>query len=204
MKLYVTPLSPYARFARIVVLEKRLESRVEVIAAQTRVADSPYYAINPSGRAPYLLREDGVGMEDSALICAYLDHVDGEPAFASPAGDEAWQLWRLEALARSLVDGLTVWGRELRHRPERERSRGSSSTSGSAADGWRTSGSGRSPPRRCAAGSTWRRSPWPAACSTGPTFWHWSGDRATRTWPAGWTRSPDGHRWQRQPPGPSP
>jgi len=122
MKLYVTPLSPYARFARIVALEKQLEGRVEVIAAQTRVAGSPYYSINPSGRVPYLLRDDGVGMEGSSLICAYLDHLDGEPAFAPPAGDEAWELRRLEALARSLLDGLTVWGRELRHRPEQERS----------------------------------------------------------------------------------
>ena len=36
MKLYVTVGSPYARMARIVVLEKGLEDRVEVIAAQTR------------------------------------------------------------------------------------------------------------------------------------------------------------------------
>ena len=36
MKLYITPGSPYARMARIVVLEKRLESRVEVIVSQTR------------------------------------------------------------------------------------------------------------------------------------------------------------------------
>ena len=50
MKLYVTPGSPYARMARIVVLEKKLAERVEIIAAQTRVADSPYYRINPSGR----------------------------------------------------------------------------------------------------------------------------------------------------------
>jgi len=50
MKLYVTFTSPYARLARIVVLEKGLHDRVEVIAAQTRVADSPYYKINPSGQ----------------------------------------------------------------------------------------------------------------------------------------------------------
>ena len=49
MKLYITPGSPYARMARIVVLEKGLENRVEIITAQTRVADSPYYLINPSG-----------------------------------------------------------------------------------------------------------------------------------------------------------
>lgn len=121
MKLYITPGSPYARIARIVVLEKGLESRVEIIVAQTRLADSPYYRINPSGRVPYLVRDDGVGMEESAVICAYLDHLDGKPAFDLPAGDQAWEARRLEALARSLLDGLAVWGREIT-RPRNERS----------------------------------------------------------------------------------
>ena len=66
--------------ARIVVLEKGLPGRVEIIAAQTRRADSPYYRINPSGRVPYLIRDDGVGMEESAVICAYLDQLDGKPS----------------------------------------------------------------------------------------------------------------------------
>jgi glutathione S-transferase len=121
MKLYITPGSPYARMARIVVLEKGLQSRVEIIAAQTRLADSPYYRINPSGRVPYFVRDDGVGMEESALICAYLDQLDAKPAFALPAGDRAWEARRLEALARSLMDGLAVWGREIT-RPQSERS----------------------------------------------------------------------------------
>jgi glutathione S-transferase len=118
VKLYVTPGSPYARMARIVVLEKRLEQRVEIVFAKTRAAGSPYYAINPSGRVPYLVRDDGVGMEESALICAYLDRLDGAPAFDLPPG---WEPRRLEALARSLVDGVSVWGRELT-RPPHERS----------------------------------------------------------------------------------
>jgi len=121
VKLYITPGSPYARMARIVVLEKGLESRVETIVAKTRTADSPYYAINPSGRVPYLVRDDGVGMEESALICAYLDHLDGAPALHLPGGDASWEARRLEALARSLLDGLSVWGREIT-RPENERS----------------------------------------------------------------------------------
>src|SRR5580765_1644305 len=79
MKLYVTPASPYARMARIVVIEKGLESRVEIIRAQTRLTDSPYYKINPSDRVPYLIRDDGTGMEESALICAYLDQLDCKP-----------------------------------------------------------------------------------------------------------------------------
>src|SRR5437763_9559934 len=111
MRLYVTPNSPYARMARIVVLEKCLEGKVEIVPAQTRTADSPYYKINPSGRVPYLVRDDGVGMEESALICSYLGQLHGEPAFQVPAPD-AWEERRLEGLARSLVDGLSVWNRE--------------------------------------------------------------------------------------------
>jgi glutathione S-transferase len=121
MKLYITPGSPYARIARIVILEKKLESRVEISVVQTRVADSPYYRINPSGRVPYLIRDDGVGLEESSVICAWLDHVDGSPVFDCPPGEDAWEARRLEALARSMVDGLAVWSREL-SRPEHERS----------------------------------------------------------------------------------
>ena len=55
MKLYVTFTSPYARLARILIIEKTLEDRVEIIAAKTRTPDSPYYRINPSGRVPYLI-----------------------------------------------------------------------------------------------------------------------------------------------------
>ena len=123
MKLYATPGSPYARMARMVVIEKGLERRVEVIFAKTRTADSPYYQINPSGRVPYLVRDDGVGMEESADICAYLDQLDGKPAFGLPAGEAGWEARRLEARARSLMDGLAVWLREL-YRPENERSPG--------------------------------------------------------------------------------
>jgi glutathione S-transferase len=120
MKLYITPGSPYARMARIVVLEKGLGSRVEVIVAKTRTAGSPYYAINPSGRVPYLVRDDGVGMEESAVICHWLDQADGKPRLGTPEG-EAWEARRLEALARSMMDGLSVWLRETL-RPKNEQS----------------------------------------------------------------------------------
>jgi hypothetical protein len=48
MKLYVTFTSPYARLARILVIEKTLEDRVEIIGAKTRTADSPYLRIAAS------------------------------------------------------------------------------------------------------------------------------------------------------------
>src|SRR5215472_1067309 len=121
MKLYSTTGSPYASMARIVVIEKRLEDRVDIVLAQTRLADSPYYSINPSGRVPYLVRDDGVGMEESALICDWLDCLQGERMFNLPAGTAKWEAQRLEAMARSMLDGLSVWVREILLRPVGER-----------------------------------------------------------------------------------
>lgn len=121
MKLYVTWTSPYSRLVRIIVAEKKLEDRVEVVEARTRTADSPYYKINPSGRVPYLIDDAGVGMEDSQLISAYLDKLDGNPwIFTSErASDLSYR--RLEATAQGMFDGIAVAVRELR-RPENERS----------------------------------------------------------------------------------
>jgi glutathione S-transferase len=121
MKLYVTYGSPYARLARIVVIEKALEDRVEIIEAKTRTAGSPYYQINPSGRVPYLVDDAGAGMEDSQLICAYLDALDGKPRFHNAAHASDWAYLRFEFAARSMCDGIAVWGREMA-RPENERS----------------------------------------------------------------------------------
>jgi glutathione S-transferase len=121
MKLYVTYTSPYARLARIVVAEKGLQDRVEILEAKTRTAGSPYYQINPSGRVPYLVDDADVGMEDSQIICAYLDSLDGKPRFHQPQRDSDWEYRRLEAMARSLCDGISVWVREM-SRPANERS----------------------------------------------------------------------------------
>ena len=94
MKLYIIPGSPYARMARIMVLEKLLEDRVEIAPALTRSINSPYYKINPSGRVPYLMRDDGVGLEESTVVCRYLDYLDGNPQFELPDGEYGWAALR--------------------------------------------------------------------------------------------------------------
>jgi len=121
MKLYITNTSLYARLARIVVIEKGLQDRVRILQAETRTRNSPYYEINPSGRVPYLVDETGIGMEDSRLICAYLDSLDGNPRFHDPGLEADWAYRRIEAMARSMCDGIAVWVREMR-RPHNERS----------------------------------------------------------------------------------
>ena len=121
MKLYVTYTSPYARLARIVVIEKELADTVSIVEAKTRIANSDYYKVNPSGRVPYLVNDDGIGIEDSQLICSYLDFFDVKPFFHHADHQSVLNYRRFEASARSMCDGISVWVREMQ-RLQSERS----------------------------------------------------------------------------------
>jgi len=123
MKLYVTPTSPYARLALIVRLEKGLADRVELVWTRTRNPNDPMLAINPSGRIPFLFLEDGTGYEDTDVIVPYLDNLVSPSKFELPGGEAYWPFRRLQAMARSMLDGVSVWAREIL-RPKNEQSPG--------------------------------------------------------------------------------
>lgn len=123
MKLYVTPTSPYARLAMIVRLEKGLADRVELVWTRTREPDDPMLAVNPSGRVPFLLLDDGTGFEDTEVIVPYLDSLVPPRRFAPPDGAAYWPYRRLHAMARSMLDGVSVLAREV-IRPKTEQSPG--------------------------------------------------------------------------------
>jgi glutathione S-transferase len=123
MKLYVTPTSPYARIAMIVRLEKDLADRVALVWTRTRQPDDPLLAVNPSGRIPFLLLDDGTGYEDTDVIVPFLDGLAPPRRFDPPEGAAHWPYRRLQATARSMLDGVSVWAREVL-RPEAEQSPG--------------------------------------------------------------------------------
>lgn len=121
MELFVTKNSPYARITRIALLELGMADEVSLVLAQTRTENSPYYEINPSGRVPYLRTADGIGIEDSDLICEYLCHLKNSNLWGFPDGDAGWELRRLHSVCRSFIDGLSVGLREMA-RPTDEQS----------------------------------------------------------------------------------
>jgi len=126
MQLFYTPNSPYARKARIIIHELDLEARV----TQTIVslpADAKLRAINPLGKIPALVLDDGSVIYDSPVICEYLDDL-GQGKFFPRAGffREAQGRWRaltLQALGDGLADAVVRRNQELRL-PEDKRSTG--------------------------------------------------------------------------------
>jgi glutathione S-transferase len=115
MKLYVTLTSPYARMVRVLIIEKGIEDKVEVVPIQTRTLDTPLLGINRAGRVPTLVNDAGEMFDESALIIDYLE-ATFRPTLLLPM--TTWDDRRLEAHARSNLDGLSVWIRELRRLPE--------------------------------------------------------------------------------------
>ena len=108
--------------ARIVRLEKGLGDSVEYEVVQTRGENNPYYNVNPSGRVPSLILDDGTVLEDSVLICWYLDNLDNTPKLHPADGMNGLEQRRIEAIARSMLDGISLWVREYIYRPPELRS----------------------------------------------------------------------------------
>ena len=121
MKLYGTTTSPYARIARVVVFEKHLQNNIEFIWIKTRIPNDPFLSINPSGRVPFLLLSDGLGLEDTPAIVDYLDTLQKPYLFLHTMDRKNWEYRRLESTAKAMLDGLAVWVREVR-RPNDEQS----------------------------------------------------------------------------------
>jgi glutathione S-transferase len=121
MKLYGTKTSPYARIIRIVIFEKKLEDKIELVWAKTRVPGDPMLKFNLSGRVPFLLLDDGMGIEDTPVLVQFLDSLKNPILFSHGTGEFDLEYLRLEAITRSILDGLSVWLREIR-RPLEEKS----------------------------------------------------------------------------------
>ena len=120
MQLVYSETSPYARKVRMLVLEKGLGERVQLVVANPLEDPPELLAANPLSKVPALLVEPGFALFDSPLLCAYLDSL-AEPALVPAAGRARWQALRLEALADGVVDAAVASVMEGR-RPETQRS----------------------------------------------------------------------------------
>lgn len=112
MKLIGSNTSPYVRKARLVLLEKNL--------AHTYLVDPPsdpaseVYRINPLGRIPALILDDGECIFDSVVICEYADTLNDTPILI-PRNDALarMRVKRWEALADGIMDSAIVVRNEV-------------------------------------------------------------------------------------------
>lgn len=111
MILLYTPSSPFARKVCVVAYEKGLFDQIEFVECSAYANLEKIQRVNPVGKIPALLLDDGTALYDSSVICEYFDEV-GEGGRLTPAsGMPRWLALRGQALADDMLAiavGLTV------------------------------------------------------------------------------------------------
>jgi glutathione S-transferase len=75
--LYHLWLSPYSRKVRVALTEKKLDFEMKLERVWERRPE--FLALNPAGKVPVLVDEDGITIADSYAICEYLEEVYPSP-----------------------------------------------------------------------------------------------------------------------------
>ncbi len=107
MKLLGSNTSPYVRKVRLVLLEKNIPH--EYIIDPPQEPGSLVLRVNPLGRIPALILDDGFCVFDSTVIADYADTLNDAPILI-PRDDPAARLRvkRWEALADGIMDSAIV------------------------------------------------------------------------------------------------
>lgn len=104
MKLYGSLTSPYVRKVRIVLLEHRQDCEF-IVEGPADLAGN-VARLNPLGKVPVLVLDDGEVLFDSPLIVDYLDSLAN--ASLIPAGDHRWRAQRWHALGQGMLDATVT------------------------------------------------------------------------------------------------
>ena len=119
MKLTATKASPFVRKVMIFIAVKGLTDRVEMVAEKADpVGYKAIRGANPLFKIPTLLDDSGVALQDSHVICEYLDTLSASPRLipADPAG--RIRVLGLASLADGIIESALSIVMEKRFRPE--------------------------------------------------------------------------------------
>lgn len=124
MKLYWSPRSPYVRKVMIFAHEVGLAGRIETVRTAVAMTqpNRELMRINPLGKIPTLVTDEGAVLFDSTFICEYLDNLHGGTRLFPGEPGQRWQALRWHALGNNLIDNLVLWLNE-RRRPQPQQSR---------------------------------------------------------------------------------
>ena len=106
MKLYGTFTSPYVRKVRVVLAEKKLD--YQFVLEDVGAADTKIQEVNPLGKVPCLVMDDGDTLFDSSVIVEYLDTLSPVGKLIPATGRERAGVRCWEALADGVMDAAVL------------------------------------------------------------------------------------------------
>ena len=121
MELKFSGLSPYVRKAMIVAHEVGVAERLTITKVNTREEPEKIAPVNPLGKIPVLITDDGRTIYDSPVICEFLDAEFGGHRLLPASCPRRWEVMTMAALADGLLDA-SVLIRHERVRPVEQQS----------------------------------------------------------------------------------
>jgi glutathione S-transferase len=120
MKLLSQTHSPYARKVLVLAHEAGLTERLGVVHHETSPTwrNDEVFRLNPLGKVPVLLLDDGSALFDSNVICEYLDGLHDRPPLIPRERMPRLLTLRTQALAQGLCDAGIAVRHETVRRPE--------------------------------------------------------------------------------------
>ena len=120
MKLLGSVPSPYTRKVRVVLAEKKIDCEFEV--ADVNPPENPVTGLNPLGKVPTLVLDDGMPLYDSRVIVEFLDGKSPISRLIPEELRDRIAVRRWEALADGVLDaGLLVRYESLRDKKEQSK-----------------------------------------------------------------------------------
>lgn len=116
MIVYGSTMSPFARMVRVVAREVGALDRIDEIIADPW-GDEAFRRINPLGKIPALVTDEGDVLYDSPVICEYLDTLHGRPRLFPAAGRDRWRSLTMRACAHGLMDAAYLRRNESIRKP---------------------------------------------------------------------------------------
>lgn len=103
----------------MVLIEKGLQNKVELLAANPMQSDPALAAANPLHKVPVLVNDNGKAVFDSPVICAYLDSLSSQTPLI-PGGENQWPILTSAALADGILDAAFSMVTESRRAKEQQ------------------------------------------------------------------------------------
>ena len=122
MELYSIDWSPWVRKVRIAAIERGIENNIKLITANIgfedktlkKFVDNNITKVNPSGRVPTLITENGQCIYDSTVIVHYLDSIGNETPIIPEENTKKINCLKINALVDEIIDSLRLLSIENR------------------------------------------------------------------------------------------
>jgi glutathione S-transferase len=123
MKLLYQTHSPYARKVLVAAHEMGLQQRLCVVHHETSPTrrNEEVLALNPLGKVPVLICDDGAVLFDSNVICEYLDGMHPNERLIPGEPSARFRALKMQALAQGMADAGIAARWEAARRPSQLR-----------------------------------------------------------------------------------